>query len=108
QQPAQHADGGGLPAAVRAEEAVDLALRHLEGEMVDHCAAFEGLGQPLGVDGDLLGVGHRCASCAPGPRLTLTGWPAVSFAASPEGLASTRNTSFCRCFCEKINGGAKP
>ena len=73
--------------------------------MVDHGPAGEGLGQPLGVDGDLLGVGHRCTSCASGPRLTLTGWPAVSLAASAEGLASIRNTSFCRCSCEKITGG---
>jgi len=54
EQPAQHADGGGLAAAVRPEEAVDLPLGHFQGQVLDHNAVAEGLGQPLDVDGDLL------------------------------------------------------
>jgi hypothetical protein len=38
EQAAQHADGGGLAAAVRAEEAIDAAARDLHVEMVDHLA----------------------------------------------------------------------
>src|SRR6185312_11329271 len=38
QQAAQHADRGGLAAAVAAEEAADLAFRHLQREAIDHHA----------------------------------------------------------------------
>src|SRR3970040_217253 len=83
EQPAQHADGGGLAAAVRTEEAVDLSLRHLQGQVLDHGAVTEGLGQALGVDGDFL---HRCTTRGwTSPRLTVTGWPAVSLAVASAG-----------------------
>ena len=39
QQAAQHADRGGLAAAVAAEEAADLAFRHLQRQPVDHHGA---------------------------------------------------------------------
>src|SRR5262249_56566131 len=32
QEAAEHPEGGGLPAAIRAEEAADLSLGHLQGE----------------------------------------------------------------------------
>src|SRR5581483_5258115 len=104
EQPAQHAKRRGLAAAVRPEEAVDLAPRHFEGEIVHHHLAVEAFGEARDVDGDLLAV-HRRTICWPGASLTVTGWPAVSEPASPSGRASTRNTSFSRCSREKITGG---
>ncbi len=98
QQPAQHAQGGGLAGAVGAEEAVDLAAAHAHRQVAhDHLAA-EGLGQPLDLDGDV------AASCrylrawltlAAGCTATVTGWPTrKSFGRS--GIASMRNTSRAR------------
>jgi hypothetical protein len=55
EQPADHADGSRLAAAVRAEEAVDLALAHLQREIDHHVLVAEGLVQPAHVDGE---VGH--------------------------------------------------
>ena len=50
QQTAQHADRGGLAAAVAAEEAADLAFRHLQGQPVDHLPRAEALAQVVHVD----------------------------------------------------------
>ncbi|MNK90611.1 hypothetical protein D3C87_1106720 [compost metagenome] len=94
QQPAHHADGGGLAAAVGAEEAEDLAARHLHGQVVDHVLVAEALVQPLDVDrqravGAIHGVVHDCA--------TSTGWPGRSLGASSGvGRASIRKTSLRR------------
>ena len=52
EQPADHADRGGLAAAVRAEEAVDLAVLHLQREILHHVLASEGLVQAVDVDGE--------------------------------------------------------
>ena len=87
EQPAQHAQRRSLAAAVRPEKAVDLALRHLQAEVVHDRAWAEALGEAVHVDGDLL---HRRTICWPGPSVTVTGWPAVRAAASPSGRASTR------------------
>src|SRR5262245_5011219 len=84
QQSAQHADGRGLAAAIRPEEAYDLPFLHLEIDVVDHHSAAEALGQPLHLD-----YAHS--------SLTSTGWPGWSVA--PErgsGRASTAWTSVSR------------
>ena len=59
QQAAQHADGGGLARAVRAEEAVDVRARHGQVDVVDRDQRAEALGQPARADGESRGVGHR-------------------------------------------------
>jgi hypothetical protein len=51
QQPEHHADGRGLPRAVRTEEAEHLAGGHLEGEVLDGVRAAEVLGQVLRAQG---------------------------------------------------------
>ena len=53
--PEQHPDGGGLARAVGSEEAVDLALRHVEVEAVQGVQVSERLDQT----GDLDGVRHE-------------------------------------------------
>src|SRR5262249_6074122 len=53
QQPAQHPDESGLAAAVRAEEAADLAAPHLQVDVIDDDAAAEALRHPLHVDREL-------------------------------------------------------
>ena len=53
EQPAQHADGGGLAGAVGPEEAVDRAALDLHGQVAHHRAAVERLGQAVDVDGDV-------------------------------------------------------
>ena len=55
QEPAEHADGGGLAAAVGAEEAADLPFRDREIEALDHFQVAKTLAQPVHVDG---GVSH--------------------------------------------------
>ncbi len=52
EQTEQHPDGGGLPGAVGAEEAVDLALADPEVQTVECAGAAEGLDQVLDVDGE--------------------------------------------------------
>src|SRR5262245_19671873 len=77
QQPAQHADGGGLAAAIGPEEADDLSFRHFEIDMVHHHPAAEALGEPCDRD-DV----HS--------SLTSTGWPGWSVVPAPaSGRAST-------------------
>jgi hypothetical protein len=46
----EDADGGGLPGAVRAEEAVRLPLRHFEVQMVERGHVTEALDQVLSAD----------------------------------------------------------
>src|SRR5262249_54575438 len=60
EQPAQHADGGGLARAVGAEDAEDLAGADVEGDVVDRPDRPETLGQPADLDRRL--VAHRRAS----------------------------------------------
>ena len=50
QQAEEDAQRGRLPRPVRAEEAVDLAGRHLEVELVKDHGATKGLGEPAEVD----------------------------------------------------------
>ena len=83
QQPAQHADGRGLAAAVGAEEAADLAALDLDGEVVDHGARAEALDQAAGIDDRA----HR--------GRTSTGWPGLSVMPAA-GQASTMKTSLPR------------
>src|SRR5258705_3737415 len=87
EEPADHADGGGLAAAVGAEEAIDRALRDLHREVIDDRLLAEALGEALDVDGQIPG---HCS-------VTSTGCPGWSFGASADaGRASTRKTSFAR------------
>ena len=53
EQAGQHLHGRRLAAAVRAEEAEDLAARDLEGDAVDRDEVAEAAGEALGRDGDL-------------------------------------------------------
>ena len=80
QQAAQHADGGGLAAAVRPEKAVDLAALDLHREVMHHLAAAERFGQAANVDRDIGGrsrqLGHRLSATGVlALRNTLIGWP---------------------------------
>src|SRR5262249_15459739 len=68
EQAAERADKGRFAAAVRAKEAVDLALADLQIDVVDDGVRAEALGDVLHVDGEL--VGHD-----QGPNSTSTGWP---------------------------------
>ena len=87
EQPADHADGGGLAAAVGAKEAVDGALRNLHREMVDDGLLAEALGEALDINGVF---GAHCS-------VTSTGCPGCSLMASADdGRASTMKTSFAR------------
>ena len=52
---AQHADEGGLAAAVGAEKSIDLAATNLKIDMVDNRAAAEPLGHSAHVDGQVFG-----------------------------------------------------
>src|SRR5690606_37593324 len=47
---AQHADAGGLAAAVRAKEAEDLAPGNADGKAVDGERVAEALGEPVNLD----------------------------------------------------------
>ncbi|KAG0767052.1 hypothetical protein G6F22_017715 [Rhizopus arrhizus] len=73
QQAAQHGDGGRLARAVRAEEAVDLAARHGQVDIVHGQQIAEAPGQALSMHGNVVaGV----------QKLTRTGNPAGSFCMS--------------------------
>ena len=86
QQAAQHADGCRLAAAIAAEEAADLAFRHLHRQPVDHVACAEALSQVVHVDGQR---GHVLPLF--GMRRTSTGCPGLSrIACSADGCASIR------------------
>ncbi len=91
QQAAQHADAGGLAAAVGAEEAVDLPARHLQRQIMHDRLAVETLAQALDVDGE-----RGAHDPAPGIGRTSTGSPGCQGWLRSSGLASTRNTSFSR------------
>src|SRR6185312_16594088 len=87
QQPAQHADGGRLARAVRAEEAVDASGRYFEVDMIDRHQLAEAPGQAARTDGHAAGIGGHFA----GPRnSTRTGRPAGSLAASAPSATSAR------------------
>ena len=92
QQPAQHADGGRLAGAVRAEEAVDRAALDLHREVTHHRAAIEFFRQALHVDDD---VGASVISQGPCGKVTVTGWPTRNFSGC-SGRASIRKTSLAR------------
>src|SRR5258706_385687 len=88
EQAADHADRGRFAAAVRPEEAEDLAARHLEAQVAHHMLVAEALVQALDVDGQL---GGHCT-------VTSSGCPGLSLSASAgSGRASIRNTSLARC-----------
>ena len=79
QQSAEHADGRGLAAAVGAEEAPDLARRHLERDAVDDGTIAETFRQAFDIDRErrIHGIG-----------LASIGWPGLRPGA--EGRAFTR------------------
>ena len=82
EQPAHHAQRGGLAGAVGAEEAVDLAAHHAHGQVAHHHLAVEGLGQAFDLDGDgCRCAGHLCAWLTPAApcSATDTGWPTRRF-----------------------------
>ena len=94
EQPAEHPDRRRLAAAVRSEEAEDLAAPHRQREVAHDVVLAEVLVEAAHVDDDVGNVGR--GSGAHG-SVTSTGWPGFSFAASAAaGLASTRKTSFAR------------
>ena len=94
EQPAEHADGRGLAAAVGPEKAPDLPRRHLHRQALDHGALAEALGEPVDVDGERRAHGSR----------TSTGWPGRSTV--PAGSrASAMTTSFALASRLKITGG---
>src|SRR5262249_46369583 len=90
EQAAQQPDGGGLAAAVGAEEAADLAGRHLQGEALDHLAGAEALAQVAHVDNEA--AERRLAvALSAGNGLTSSGWAGLmSRAWSDGGRASIR------------------
>ncbi len=65
EQAAQHADRGRLAGTVRAEETVDLRLRHVQVDLVHRDQAAEALGQAAGMDGDVASAGGLCAGALP-------------------------------------------
>src|SRR5262249_178511 len=84
---AEHAERGGLPAAVGSEEAADLSAGHLQIEPLHHGSRPERLAQAVHVDGERCGR-HR-------DTCTSSGWPGWSPWSALE-RASTRNTSLLR------------
>ena len=88
EQPAQHADRGGLAAAVRPEKSDDPAARDGEVDVIDHGAPAVALGQAVDLD---------CRGGVVHFNVTSTGCPGWSLGASAAlGRASTRKTSFSR------------
>src|SRR5262249_4390872 len=84
QQPAEHADRRRLAAAVRSEEAVDLALLHAQREVLDDVLFAEVLVQAANVDRGGFRIPERLTA-------TSTGCPGRSRAASADdGRASIR------------------
>jgi hypothetical protein len=109
QEAAQHADAGGLAAAVGAEEAADAPGSHLDVDVVDHGTPAVVLGEASDVNGQWgAGVAHGCfpagagADAADGAvvvatRRTSSGWPGRRRGASVAlARASTMNTSLAR------------
>ncbi len=90
QQPAQHADGRGLAAAIGPEKAEDRAARHVQREIIHHLLAVEALGQAAHAD-RLRRVTHGATT------VTSTGWPTRRLVARSSGRASTMNTRRERC-----------
>ena len=60
EQPAEHADEGGLATAVRAQESEDFPLLHLKADVIDDSAISESLGHALHVNGDVIFHGWAC------------------------------------------------
>jgi hypothetical protein len=92
QQPAQQADRGGLAAAVGAEEAKDLALMHLQGQVFHDVLGAEALVDAPHIDDQRRRHGLSSPPGAHPPAGPGAAWGACSGAAA----ASTRNTSFSR------------
>ena len=92
QQPAKHADRRRLAAAVRSQEAENLAALDANREVVDDRAAAVALGEAADVDGRL-GPGrrqHLRSHRAGAASVTSTGNPGCSAATGTSGRASTR------------------
>src|SRR5437899_101669 len=66
-QAAEHLDGRGLPRPVGAEQAVDLAVAHLEVDALDRDELAERLAQAARADGDRL-AGPRVVAAVRAPR----------------------------------------
>src|SRR2546430_1372148 len=116
EQPAEHADRGGLAAAVGAEKAEDLTAPNGERKVLDDMILAEVLVDAVNVDDDVGGarvvhwstpaapgggairaLGRPCGAHGAGGSVTSTGCPGLSFAAmSDAGFASTRYTSLAR------------
>src|SRR5258705_5877668 len=92
QEPAEHADGGCLAAAVRSQEAPDLAFRHGDVDSVDGDFAPEALGEALNVNGK---PAHGAGAGAAGTGATWTGTPG-RIGRPPATRASALNTSLSR------------
>jgi hypothetical protein len=80
QQSAEHADGGGLAAAVGAEEAVDGAALHLHRQIMHHLAPTKRFCQAPDIDRDVGYGSVRLGHCLSATgvlalRKTLIGWP---------------------------------
>ena len=92
EQPAQHADGGGLAGAVGPEEAVDRAALDLHRQVAHHRPAVEFLGQVMDVDDDV-----AAPFCAPfcalisAPLSAASRSPAGRRGISPDGRAAPRS-----------------
>ena len=79
EQPAQHADGGGLAGTVRPQEAVDGAALDLHGQVAHHRLAVEFLGQVMDVDDDVRRPVVRAHGGGSFGSVTVTGWPTRNF-----------------------------
>ncbi len=101
QQPAEHADGGGLAAAIGTEQFVDAAALHLHRQVFNHHLAAKALAEVVDVDDDV--VVHLTGSGA--ASRAVIGRPSGSVSLLSSSLASTRNTSLPRSCKEKITGG---
>ncbi len=86
---AQHADGGGLAAAIGAEKTADFAFGDLEAQAVDDFQGAEALSEVVDVDD----IGHHGPFRAIGGGAsgrTAIGWPGlINVACSRGGRAST-------------------
>src|SRR4051812_16029517 len=90
EQPAQHADGGGLARTVWSEEAIDRSALHLHREVMHDLAPAERFAKAFNLN-DGVGRAHLRGSFS----ATLTGWPTRK----PSGVsvrASIMNTSLLR------------
>src|SRR5207248_10794399 len=92
EEPAEHADGRCLAAAVGPEKAPHLAFGHRDIDSIDGDFAPEALGEAVNVDGKRT---HGAGARAAGSGLTSTGTPG-RIGRPPATRASALNTSLSR------------